>query len=60
VLGSPLSGSPTFCTDANKSGKVEYESEDASRVAESAYKSIRKSELNAILIVSILSSSTHS
>ena len=40
-----------FYTDASKSGKAVYKPEDISKVAESPYKSVQKSELYAIIIV---------
>ena len=51
VKGTPISGAPTFFTDANKLRKVGYKSEDISKVVESPYNSIKKSELYAIFMV---------
>jgi hypothetical protein len=51
IKGTPISGAPTFYTDASKSGKAEHKSEDVSKVVESPYKSVQKSELYAILIL---------
>ena len=31
IKGTPISGAPTFYTDANKSGKAGYKSEDVGR-----------------------------
>jgi hypothetical protein len=47
----PWHRAPTFYTDASKSGKAGYKSEGASKVAESPYKSVQKSELYAIIMV---------
>lgn len=51
IKGTPISGAPTFYTDASKSGKAGYKSENVSKVTESPYKSVQKSELYAILMV---------
>jgi len=40
-----------YYTNAGNSGKVGYKSEDVSKVAESPYKSVQKSELYVILMV---------
>lgn len=50
IKGIPISGASTFYTDASKSGKAGYKSEDVSKVAESPYKSVQKSELYAIFM----------
>ena len=47
----PISGAPTVYTDANKSRKRKYNLENVSKVAESPYKSVQKSELYAIIMV---------
>lgn len=51
IKGIPISGALTFCTDANKSGKAGHKPEDISKVAESPYKSVEKSESYVILMV---------
>jgi hypothetical protein len=47
----PISGAPTFYTDANKSGKAGYKSEIISKLTQSPYNSVKKSELYVILMV---------
>ena len=47
----PISGAPTVYTDANKSRKRKYNLEDVSKVAESPYKLVQKSELYILLMV---------
>ena len=47
----PISGAPTFYTDANKSRKTRHKSEDVSKVAESPYKLVEKSELYILLML---------
>jgi hypothetical protein len=49
---TPISGVPTFHTDANKSEKAIYKSEDVSKVFGSSYKSVQKLELYVMLMVS--------
>ncbi|KAL6088635.1 hypothetical protein STEG23_010424, partial [Scotinomys teguina] len=51
VRETPISGVRTFYTDANKQGKAGYKSEDLSKVVQSPYNSVQKSELYAILLV---------
>ena len=51
IKRTPISGAPTLYTDASKSGKAGYKSEDVNKVAESPYKSVQKSELYAIIMV---------
>ncbi|KAL6030846.1 hypothetical protein STEG23_024726 [Scotinomys teguina] len=51
VRETPISGVCTFYTDANKQGKAGYKSEDLSKVVQSPYNSVQKSELYAILLV---------
>ncbi|KAL6030444.1 hypothetical protein STEG23_025180 [Scotinomys teguina] len=51
VRETPISGVHTFYTDANKQGKAGYKSEDLSKVVQSPYNSVQKSELYAILLV---------
>lgn len=51
VQGTPISGAPTFYTDANKSGKAGYKSWNLNKVAQSPHDSVQKSELYAILTV---------
>ncbi|KAL6031758.1 hypothetical protein STEG23_037209 [Scotinomys teguina] len=51
VQETPISGVRTFYTDANKQGKAGYKSEDLSKVVQSPYNSVQKSELYAILLV---------
>ncbi|KAL6089067.1 hypothetical protein STEG23_027555, partial [Scotinomys teguina] len=51
VRETPISGVLTFYTDANKQGKAGYKSEDLSKVVQSPYNSVQKSELYAILLV---------
>ena len=51
AIHHPISGAPTFYTDANKSGKAGYKLEKISKVSLSTYNSDQKSELYAILIV---------
>ncbi|KAL6087981.1 hypothetical protein STEG23_022841, partial [Scotinomys teguina] len=51
VWETPVSGVCTFYTDANKQGKAGYKSEDLSKVVQSPYNSVQKSELYAILLV---------
>ncbi|KAL6087818.1 hypothetical protein STEG23_024848 [Scotinomys teguina] len=51
VWETPISGVRTFYTDANKQGKAGYKSEDLSKVVQSPYNSVQKSELYAILLV---------
>ncbi|KAL6078044.1 hypothetical protein STEG23_004480 [Scotinomys teguina] len=51
VRETPISGVSTFYTDANKQGKAGYKSEDLSKVVQSPYNSVQKSELYAILLV---------
>ncbi|KAL6070006.1 hypothetical protein STEG23_001515, partial [Scotinomys teguina] len=51
VWETPISGVHTFYTDANKQGKAGYKSEDLSKVVQSPYNSVQKSELYAILLV---------
>ena len=51
VRSKPISGAPTFYTDANKSGKAGYKSEHTSKVMQSPYNSVQKSELYAIVMV---------
>ncbi|KAL6031193.1 hypothetical protein STEG23_024783, partial [Scotinomys teguina] len=51
VRETPISGVCTFYTDANKQGKAGYKSEDLSKVVQSHYNSVQKSELYAILLV---------
>ena len=51
IKKTPVSGALTFYIDASKSGKAGYKSEDVSKVAESPYKSVQKSELYAIIMV---------
>ena len=46
-----ISIAPTFYTDVSKPEKAGYKSEDISKVAESPYKSVQKSELYAIIMV---------
>ena len=48
---TPIIGDPTVFTDANKSGKAGYKSEDLSKVEQSPYVSIWESELYATLMV---------
>ena len=45
IKGTPISGAPTFSTDAYKLGKAVYKSENISKVVESPYNSVQKSEL---------------
>ena len=47
----PISGALTFYTDANKSGKEGYKSENLNKVAQSPYYSVQKSDLYAVLMV---------
>ena len=47
----PNFGPPTFYTDANKSGKAGFKSENVSKVTESPYKLVHKSELYIIIMV---------
>ncbi|KAL6061548.1 hypothetical protein STEG23_000991, partial [Scotinomys teguina] len=51
VRETPISGVRTFYTDENKQGKAGYKSEDLSKVVQSPYNSVQKSELYAILLV---------
>ncbi|KAL6080220.1 hypothetical protein STEG23_010341, partial [Scotinomys teguina] len=51
VWETPISGVRTFYTDANKQGKAGHKSEDLSKVVQSPYNSVQKSELYAILLV---------
>ena len=47
---TPITGVPTFYADANKSGKADYKSENLSKVEQSPYDSLKKSESYAILM----------
>ena len=58
AIHHPISGAPTFYTDANKSGKAGYKLEKISKVSLSTYNSDQKSELYAILIVLLAFSET--
>jgi hypothetical protein len=51
IKGTTVSGIPTFYTDASKSGKAGFKSEYKSKVFESPYKSVQKSQLYAIIMV---------
>ena len=51
VRDAPITGAHTFYTDANKSGKAGYKSEELSKVEQSPYDSVQKAELYAILMV---------
>jgi hypothetical protein len=51
IKGIPVSGAPTVYTDANKSRKRKYNLEDVSKVTESPYKLVQKSELYILLMV---------
>jgi hypothetical protein len=48
---TPISNTPTFYTDTNKSGMAGYKSENISKIIQSPYASAQKSELCAILMV---------
>ena len=48
---TPITGTPTFYTDANKLGKAGYRSKKLSEMDQSPYDSVQKSELYAILMV---------
>ena len=45
VRDAPITGARTFYSDANKSGKAGYKSEELSKVEQSPYDSVQKSEL---------------
>ena len=45
VQDTPITGAPTFYTDANKSGKTGYKSDNLSKVKQSPYNSVQKAEL---------------
>ena len=51
IWDTPIIGAPTFYTDVNKSGKAGYKSENLSKVDQTPYDSVQKSELHAILMV---------
>ncbi|KAL6093193.1 hypothetical protein STEG23_016117 [Scotinomys teguina] len=51
VRQKPISGVPTFYTDAIKLGKAGHKSGDLSKVVQSPYNSVQKAELYAILMV---------
>ena len=51
VRDAPITRASTFYTDANKSGKAGYKSEELSKVEQSPYDSVQKAELYAILMV---------
>ena len=51
IKETSISIAPTFYTDVSKSKKAGYKSEDISKVTESPYKSVQKSELYAIIMV---------
>ena len=51
VCEAPITRSHTFYTDANKSGKAGYKSDELSKVKQSPYNSVQKAELYAILMV---------
>ena len=51
IRDAPIAGAHTFYTDANKSGKTHYKSEDLSKVEQSPYDSVQKAELYAIIMV---------
>ena len=44
VRDAPITGARTFYTDANKSGKAGYKSEELSKVEQSPYSSVQKAE----------------
>ena len=51
VRDAPITGAHTFYTDANKSGKAGYKSDELSKVEQSPYTSVQKAELYAIFMV---------
>ena len=51
VCDAPKTGACTFYTDANKSGKAGYKSDELSKVEQSPYDSVQKAELYTILMV---------
>ena len=51
VRDAPITGARIFYTDANKTGKAGYKSEDLGKVELSPYDSVQKAELDAILMV---------
>ena len=51
VQDTPITRAPTFYTDANKSGKAVCKSKNLSKVDQSPYDSVQKSELYTILTV---------
>ena len=50
-MNIPITGACTFYTNANKLRKVGYKSKKLSKVKESPYDSVQKSELYATLMV---------
>ena len=51
VRQTPISGVPTFYTDANKSGKARYKSGEIRKVIQGPYNSVQRVEVYAILMV---------
>ena len=51
VYDALITGAYTFHTDANKSGKADYKSDELSKVEQSPYNSVQKVKLFAILMV---------
>ena len=51
VWEKPITRAPTYYTDTNITGRSGYKSEDLSKVKQSPYGSVQKSELYAILMV---------
>ena len=51
VCDAPITGTHTFYTDVNKSGKAGYKSDELSKVEQSPYTSVQKTELYAILMM---------
>ena len=45
VLNAPITGACTFYTNANKSGKAGYKSQELNKVQQSTYSSVQKLEL---------------
>ena len=51
IRDKPISGAPSFYIDANKSEKAGYKSEHTTKVLQSPYNSVQKSELYALMMV---------